>query len=250
MTGAPSGTHGSSTGVQVREAATITTTIVPMAAPMTPPMSPRVVLSTRNCPAMCRRAAPRERRRPISPTRSRTDTSVTLAMPIAPTSRETAPSSRNSEFRSFCTPALIRRGSAGPVTLSAAGPPGLRAGGIWAAMRVPACGVAGVRQAAGRQGGPHRPVGARGRRFQRELEHGLASRVVHRDRPDELAVERDVGEGAGGHDAVEAHHALLGVPREVAHRGLAGVADLGGGGDVGGVELAEPADDLVPGRLR
>ena len=59
-----------------------TITIVPSDAPITPPTAPIAVDSTRNCSAMWRRAAPRALRRPISPTRSITVTSVTLAMPI------------------------------------------------------------------------------------------------------------------------------------------------------------------------
>ena len=47
---------------------------------------------------------PSERRSPISPTRSSTDTRVTLAMPIAPTSSDTPPRRRNKELRSLCTP--------------------------------------------------------------------------------------------------------------------------------------------------
>ena len=43
---------------------------------------------------MWRREAPRARRRPISPVRSITDTSVTLAIPIAPISNATPPSSK------------------------------------------------------------------------------------------------------------------------------------------------------------
>ena len=70
-------------------------------APMRPPASPIAVLSSRNCAATWRRPAPSARRRPISPTRSSTETSVTLAIPIAPTRSETPPRSRKSALRSF-----------------------------------------------------------------------------------------------------------------------------------------------------
>ena len=76
---------------------------MPAVAPITPPTRPIAVDSTRNRVAMCRRLAPTARRSPISPTRSSTDTSVTLAMPMAPTSSDTAPRMRNGEFASLAT---------------------------------------------------------------------------------------------------------------------------------------------------
>ena len=93
------------------------------------PASPMAVLSSRNWPAMWSRPAPSARRRPISPTRSSTETSVTLAMPIAPTSSDTPPSSRNSALRSFLTSPRSSRGSGGAATLSSRGSAGLSATG-------------------------------------------------------------------------------------------------------------------------
>ena len=69
-----------------------TTMMTPRLAPRMPPMTPIEALSNRNCAAMCPRVAPMARRRPISPVRSITDTSVMLAMPIAPTTSDRPPS--------------------------------------------------------------------------------------------------------------------------------------------------------------
>ena len=83
---------------------------------------------------MWRRPAPSARRRPISPTRSSTETSVTLAMPIAPTSSDTPPSSRNRALRSFSIAPRSRRGSGGAATFSRSGSAGLSAIGAWRAI--------------------------------------------------------------------------------------------------------------------
>ena len=61
----------------------------------------------------CRPRAPRARRRPISPVRSRTATRVVFAMPTAPITRQMAASSRNSWLRSAETLPRRARGSGG-----------------------------------------------------------------------------------------------------------------------------------------
>jgi hypothetical protein len=78
-----------------------------------PPMVPRAPPSPRNWSATCRRRAPSERRSPISGTRSSTATSVVLAMPTAPTTRQIATRSRNRLDRSVLTPSRswIQRGN-------------------------------------------------------------------------------------------------------------------------------------------
>ena len=75
--------------------------------------------------------APSARRSPISPTRSSTDTSVTLAMPIAPTSSDTPPSSTKRTSRSLRIAPLSSRGSGGDATFSSRQEPGLSAIGAW-----------------------------------------------------------------------------------------------------------------------
>src|SRR6266498_2787482 len=57
------------------------------ATPSRPPRRLSTVASVRNCATMSRRLAPIARRMPISWVRSRTATSITLAMPIPPTTR-------------------------------------------------------------------------------------------------------------------------------------------------------------------
>lgn len=112
----------------------------------TPPRSPIVVDSTRNWPATWRREAPRARRRPISPMRSMTVTRVTLAIPMAPTSSETRPRTRNSPLTSPCTPLRALAGSAGAVTVREASAPGASAIGAWRATLVVVVAVAAVRE--------------------------------------------------------------------------------------------------------
>ena len=102
-----------------------------MLAPMIPPSAPIALLSTRNCAAMWRRAAPSARRSPISPTRSSTETSVTLAIPIAPTSSDTPPSSTKSALRSLRIAPRSSRGSGGAATFSCAACVGASASGAW-----------------------------------------------------------------------------------------------------------------------
>ena len=54
-------------------------------------VQPQSTASARNCSATWRRVAPRARRRPISERRSRTEMTMTLAIPTLPTRRATAP---------------------------------------------------------------------------------------------------------------------------------------------------------------
>src|ERR1700754_669989 len=58
---------------------------VPSSTPATPPIRASSRDSTRNWAATWRRAAPRARRRPISPRRSRTEITMTLPTPKPPT---------------------------------------------------------------------------------------------------------------------------------------------------------------------
>ena len=82
--------------------------------------------------------------------RSSTETSVTFAIPSAPTSSDTPPSSRNSAFRSFSTPARSVLGSGGAAMRSSAGSLGLsaigacRATSSTAPMSVSTCANAGA----------------------------------------------------------------------------------------------------------
>ena len=69
----------------------------PRPTPTTPPAPASKMASVRNCLRMCARVAPSARRRPISLRRSITAITITLAMPIPPTSRATAPRPRNSD---------------------------------------------------------------------------------------------------------------------------------------------------------
>ena len=57
-----------------------------------PPSPQTMAASVMNCTATCPRVAPMARRRPISDRRSRTATTMILAMPTPPTSKETEPS--------------------------------------------------------------------------------------------------------------------------------------------------------------
>ena len=106
-----------------------------MLAPMMPPITPIEALSSRNCAAMWLRVAPIARRRPISPVRSITPTSVMFAIPIAPTTSDSPPSSRNITFRSVCTSSRTRRGSRGTSTLRDRGSSGRSAVSAWSAIR-------------------------------------------------------------------------------------------------------------------
>src|SRR6266542_5796143 len=86
---------GGTTGVQPRFDAYATVMPAPSAAPASPPVADSSSDSPRNCATTWRRAAPSARRRPISDRRSRTEITMTLAMPTPPTSSATAPSPRN-----------------------------------------------------------------------------------------------------------------------------------------------------------
>lgn len=119
--GAASGTHGSRTGVHCLVADTATMMRTPMDAPMRPPTRPMAADSARNWAAMCLRVAPTALLRPISPTRSSTDTRVTFAIPIAPTRRATAPRTRKRVLTSDSTCSLTALGSGGTVTRSSDG---------------------------------------------------------------------------------------------------------------------------------
>ena len=66
-------------------------------------------------------SAPSARRKPISPTRSSTETRVTLAIPIAPTNSDTAPNTRNSAFTSLSTWVCRLSGDGGDCTRTSAG---------------------------------------------------------------------------------------------------------------------------------
>lgn len=136
--GAPAARDRSSTGVHPFTAETTTTAMIPALLPSRPPKIPTVTDSTRNCAATCRRRAPSERRRPISPTRSITVTRVTLAMPIAPTTSETSPSTTNNPLTSCSTPPRRLAGSGGARTCSESCPLGLNAIGAWRAIRLAA----------------------------------------------------------------------------------------------------------------
>lgn len=115
------------TGVHSRCTAMTTTVTVPRLVPTRPPSAPSAPDSARNWTVMCRPRAPSARRRPISPVRSSTATSVVLAMPTAPMTRQIPASSMKSWFRSDVT--LPRRvfGSGGGTTLKWSGWAGSRA---------------------------------------------------------------------------------------------------------------------------
>ena len=88
--GAPAGMIVLIVGVHCRPVETMTTASTPRPVPRMPPRVPRTADSVRNWVAICRRAAPRARRSPISPVRSITETSVVFAMPTAPMRSVTA----------------------------------------------------------------------------------------------------------------------------------------------------------------
>src|ERR1700758_4070830 len=67
----------------------------PVAMPVVPPRRARRMASVRNWTRIWPLVAPRARRRPISERRSRTEMTMMLATPIAPTSSATAPRPRN-----------------------------------------------------------------------------------------------------------------------------------------------------------
>lgn len=73
--------------------------------------------------------APIARRRPISPLRSKTDMTMTLAIPTPPTSRATAPSPRNSEEKAFFASMRACRASEGWLTCTSLGLAGLTVAG-------------------------------------------------------------------------------------------------------------------------
>src|SRR5215471_16149548 len=62
-------------------------TTTPTITPAAPPSSVSVIASSRNCHSTSRRRAPTAFRRPISPVRSVTETSIMFITPIPPTSR-------------------------------------------------------------------------------------------------------------------------------------------------------------------
>ena len=64
--------------------------ISPSTTPPTPPATPRIDASTRNWARMTPGVAPSALRKPISRTRSVTDTSMMFITPMPPTSREMA----------------------------------------------------------------------------------------------------------------------------------------------------------------
>ena len=59
----------------------------PTSAPAAPPAIPSIPDSSTNCVRMFRRDAPSARLKPISRVRSRTDMSITVRMPMAPSIR-------------------------------------------------------------------------------------------------------------------------------------------------------------------
>src|SRR5438552_528128 len=86
-----------STGIttaQLLELAYTAVAAAPASTPMTPPMTASRIDSPRNCARILPFVAPKARRRPISERRSRTDTIMILATPIAPTISATTPSPR------------------------------------------------------------------------------------------------------------------------------------------------------------
>jgi hypothetical protein len=78
----------------------------PTATPAMPPNRARRIASARNWIRMWPLVAPRARRSPISERRSKTEISMMLATPTAPTSSETAPRPRN---RLFSAPLALAR---------------------------------------------------------------------------------------------------------------------------------------------
>lgn len=87
-------------GVQLSTAETPITESTPSADPRSPPV---MTDSATNCPAIWRRVAPSARRRPISPTRSSTESVVTFAMPSPPPRSAITPRMRNTTLTSACT---------------------------------------------------------------------------------------------------------------------------------------------------
>ena len=83
---------------------------------------------------MWRRPAPRARRSPISPTRSSTETRVTLAMPMPPTSSDTPPRIKNRALTFSWTSARRSSASGGACTRTVDGSSGDTAIGPWAAI--------------------------------------------------------------------------------------------------------------------
>jgi hypothetical protein len=65
---------------------------------------------------MWRRRAPSARRNPTSERRSSTEMIITLAIPIAPTRRATAPAPRKSEVKALSAAACALRASEGRLT--------------------------------------------------------------------------------------------------------------------------------------
>ncbi len=133
MTGARAAVAGWMTGVQSLATATATTVSVPREVPTRPPSVPSAPDSARNCAVMWRPRAPSARRSPISPVRSITATSVVLAMPTVPISRQMAASSRKSWSRSPVTLVRSALGSGGGTALKYPWCAGSRAvGASWA----------------------------------------------------------------------------------------------------------------------
>ena len=100
-----------------------------MMVPATPPRIDRSSASARNCSATWRRVAPSARRRPISERRSRTEMTMTLAMPTPPTRRATAPRPRSSPLYAPLAATSALRMSDGKVTATTEGLAGIHGGG-------------------------------------------------------------------------------------------------------------------------
>ena len=116
--GAASGTHRTRTGVHCLVVDTATMMRTPMDVPMKPPTRPMAADSARNWAAMCLRVVPTALLRPISPSRSSTDTRVTIAISVAPTRRTTAPRTMKRALTSDSTCSSTALGSGGTVTRS------------------------------------------------------------------------------------------------------------------------------------
>src|SRR5260221_656132 len=97
----------------------------PAPTPAAPPRRASRMASDRNWTRMCPLVAPRARRRPISDRRSRTEMTMMLATPTAPTSRATAPRPRNRPLRALLASAWATSAAEGWETLTWPGFSGL-----------------------------------------------------------------------------------------------------------------------------
>src|SRR6516165_2052773 len=104
----------------------------PAATPAAPPIAASRMASDRNWMRMWPLVAPRARRRPISERRSRTEMTMMLATPIAPTSNATAPRPRNRVLNAPLAAAWAVSAADGWETVTYEGFSGL----AWAASRL------------------------------------------------------------------------------------------------------------------